>query len=193
MNVTYTREFAPTVNDAACVATEAGLALGSHQLHLFRGLHAVAMANVALAPETDALLSALQEERLRVSFSTAQPLIDPRALPATLDKLLQDMVNLPQKIDEVLTLAADGRLRVKLHLPYDDTARRFNFLAGLGFGAVLGVGLAMLATPQKKVRLRRRGRATRGLHGDVELRREGAERHLPFAPRRRQHGDGAPG
>ncbi|HEX6068714.1 MAG TPA: hypothetical protein VFZ18_02795 [Longimicrobiaceae bacterium] len=42
---------------------------------------------------------------------------------------------------------------------YDDTARRFNFLAGLGFGAVLGVGLAMLATPQKKVRLRRRGRS----------------------------------
>jgi gas vesicle protein len=42
---------------------------------------------------------------------------------------------------------------------YDDTVRRFNFLAGLGFGAVLGVGLAMLAAPQKKVRRRRRLRA----------------------------------
>lgn len=39
---------------------------------------------------------------------------------------------------------------------YDDTTRRFNFLAGLGFGAALGVGLGMLAIPQKKVRGRRR-------------------------------------
>jgi hypothetical protein len=43
---------------------------------------------------------------------------------------------------------------------YDDTTRRFNFLAGLGFGAVLGVGLAMLAAPQKKVRLRRPRKAS---------------------------------
>jgi gas vesicle protein len=34
---------------------------------------------------------------------------------------------------------------------YDDAARRYNFLAGLGIGAVLGVGLALLALPQKKV------------------------------------------
>jgi ubiquinone biosynthesis protein len=106
------------------VATGVGLALDAHQLRLYRGLHALAVATAALAPDTDALLSALQEERLRVSFSTAQPLIDPRALPATLDRLLQDMVNLPQKLDEVLTLAADGRLRVKLHLPHDEAARR---------------------------------------------------------------------
>jgi hypothetical protein len=106
------------------VATGAGLVLDAHQLRLYRGLHALAVATAALGPDTDALLSALQEERLRVSFSTAQPLIDPRALPATLDRLLQDMVNLPQKLDEVLTLAADGRLRVKLHLPHDEAARR---------------------------------------------------------------------
>ncbi len=106
------------------VAAEAGLALDAHQLHMYRGLHALAGATAVLAPDTDALLSALQEDRLRVGFGYAQPLIDPRALPATLDKLLQDMVNLPQKLDEVLSLAADGRLRVKLHLPHDDAARR---------------------------------------------------------------------
>lgn len=106
------------------MAAEAGLALDAHQLHVYRGVHALAVATAALAPDTDALLAALQEERLRIGFSTAQPLIDPRALPATLDKLLRDMVNLPQKLDEVLTMAADGRLRVKLHLPHDDEARR---------------------------------------------------------------------
>jgi hypothetical protein len=45
---------------------------------------------------------------------------------------------------------------------YDDTARRFNFLAGLGLGAVLGAGLAMLVGPRKtfrRVRRRTRGRS----------------------------------
>ena len=37
---------------------------------------------------------------------------------------------------------------------YADAARRFNFLAGLGIGAILGAGLAMLAAPQKRVRFR---------------------------------------
>lgn len=106
------------------VAAEAGLALDGHQLHVYRGLHALAQATAALEPDTDALLAALQEERLRVGFGAAQPLIDPRAIPATLDRLLQDMVKLPQKLDEVLTLAAGGHLRVKLHLPHDDAARR---------------------------------------------------------------------
>jgi predicted unusual protein kinase regulating ubiquinone biosynthesis (AarF/ABC1/UbiB family) len=106
------------------VTRQAGLELPGHQVHMYRGIQAVSVMTAAMAPDTDALMAALQEERLRVGFGTAQPLIDPRALPATLDKLLQDMVNLPQKLDEVLTLAADGRLRVKLHVPHDEHARR---------------------------------------------------------------------
>lgn len=107
------------------VTRQAGLELHGHQLHICRGIQTLSVMTAAMAPATDALLAALQDERLRVGFGAAQPLIDPRALPATLDKLLQDMVNLPQKLDEVLTLAADGRLRVKLHVPHhDEHARR---------------------------------------------------------------------
>lgn len=47
-------------------------------------------------------------------------------------------------------------------MQYDDAARRYNFLAGLGIGAALGVGLAMLALPQKKVLRRRMERVRRG-------------------------------
>ena len=47
---------------------------------------------------------------------------------------------------------------------YADAARRFNFLAGLGIGAILGAGLAMLAAPQKRVRFRNlAGHAEAGL------------------------------
>ena len=55
---------------------------------------------------------------------------------------------------------------------YDDEARRFNFVSGLLLGSVLGVGLALLVSPQKRVRKpqhlrgaysRVRGGAGRGL------------------------------
>lgn len=35
---------------------------------------------------------------------------------------------------------------------YDDETRRFNFLSGLLFGAVLGAGLGLIAAPQDRVR-----------------------------------------
>lgn len=42
---------------------------------------------------------------------------------------------------------------------YDDEARRFNFLSGLVFGAMLGTGLALLLVPEKGTRRRSRRRA----------------------------------
>ena len=56
---------------------------------------------------------------------------------------------------------------------YADAARRFNFLAGLGIGAILGAGLAMLAAPQKRVRFRNlAGHAEAGLaRGKAVVRR----------------------
>ena len=53
---------------------------------------------------------------------------------------------------------------------YDDESRRFNFLSGLIFGSVLGAGLALLAAPQKRVRLpgrkRRSSRLRKQISGD---------------------------
>ncbi|HEX4567238.1 MAG TPA: hypothetical protein VH138_11440, partial [Vicinamibacterales bacterium] len=56
---------------------------------------------------------------------------DPKAMGARLDTALREMVTLPQKLDDVLTLAAEGRLRVKLHVPEgaeNRTARRQTIL-----------------------------------------------------------------
>lgn len=61
-------------------------------------------------------------------------------------------------------------------MQYEDSARQYNFLVGLGIGAVLGVGLAMLALPQKKVLLRRARASRRGLgkgFGTPRLARRG--------------------
>jgi len=51
---------------------------------------------------------------------------------------------------------------------YDDETRRFNFLSGLLFGAVLGAGIALLANPQdalpsRRTRAHLKRRATRRL------------------------------
>jgi ubiquinone biosynthesis protein len=99
------------------VAREAGWRLTPHQLHVYRGLMGVAGITQALVPDEDVLLSALQEVRLRRGLSEAATALDPGAIGARLDGALREMITLPQRLDEVLTLASEGRLRVKLQVP----------------------------------------------------------------------------
>lgn len=99
------------------VARDAGWILAPHRLHLYKGLEAVAQIANELAPGTDALLAALENERLRVGLAHAGELIDPRNMTAMLDRAFQQMIDLPQKLDDVLTTAAEGRLRMKLQVP----------------------------------------------------------------------------
>jgi ubiquinone biosynthesis protein len=102
---------------------QAGWPLKPHQLHVYRGVYATAVTSAQLAPEADVLLSALQDERLRFGLAEARQMIDPRTIGATFDRALQEFVNLPQKLDNVLTLASEGRLRVRLHVPDSDSSR----------------------------------------------------------------------
>ncbi|HEX6464955.1 MAG TPA: AarF/UbiB family protein, partial [Vicinamibacterales bacterium] len=96
------------------VAREAGWRVTPHQLHAYRGLLQIAAIVQTLVPDEDILLSVLQEVRLRRGISDAATVFDPGAMGARLDTALREMVTLPQRLDQVLTLAAEGRLRVKL-------------------------------------------------------------------------------
>jgi uncharacterized membrane protein len=70
---------------------------------------------------------------------------DPRAFPFGLDKMLQNLVFMPQMLDEVLTLAASGRLRVKLHVPDAEEGRRVrNNTVALVASLVALVGVALV-------------------------------------------------
>jgi predicted unusual protein kinase regulating ubiquinone biosynthesis (AarF/ABC1/UbiB family) len=126
------------------VTREAGWSIRPHQLHLYRGIHIVAAATTRLAPAQDTLLAALRDERTRRGVTASQQAFDPRGLPFALNRLLQDFVNVPQKLDEVLTLAASGRLRVKLHVPDAEETRRVrNRTVSLIASLVTLVGVAL--------------------------------------------------
>jgi predicted unusual protein kinase regulating ubiquinone biosynthesis (AarF/ABC1/UbiB family) len=125
------------------VTREAGWDMRPHPLHLYRGIQAVSAATTRLAPDRDVLLAALRGERSRLGLGAATDVPDPRALPVALNKLLQELVHVPQKLDEVLTLAASGRLRVKLHVPDAEESRRVrNRTVSLVASLVMLVGVA---------------------------------------------------
>jgi len=105
------------------MAALAGWPLTPHHLHVYRGIYAVTTLAMQLAPDDDSLSAALQEERVNIGISEARHMVEPASIGATLDRLLQEMVHLPQKLDEVLTLAAEGRLRVRLNVPDGDDAQ----------------------------------------------------------------------
>ena len=98
------------------VAREAGWAVSPHHQHLYQGLHAVAQIAHRLAPDADALLGALEGERMRIGLAQAGHLLDPRHVRAALERAIQELVDLPQKLDDVLTMASEGRLRMKLQV-----------------------------------------------------------------------------
>ena len=62
-----------------------------------------------------------------------------------LGTLMRDMAQLPQKLDDILSMAAEGRLRVKLHVPDAGESRRArNRTVALVASLVAQVGVAFL-------------------------------------------------
>jgi ubiquinone biosynthesis protein len=105
-------------------AQTVGWAVPVHHQHVYRGLYAADRIANRLAPDRDTMLAALENERLRIGLEQAGRAIDPRLAAATLDRAIQELADLPQKLDDVLTLAAQGRLRMRVQVPEaDDTER----------------------------------------------------------------------
>ncbi|HKI03140.1 MAG TPA: AarF/UbiB family protein [Thermoanaerobaculia bacterium] len=81
-----------------------------HLVAFYRGLASLAAAVRTLAPEGDALLDALQEVRVLASLSQVREAMSPE-WGGQMARYAVLMSELPRKMDELLTLAAEGGVR----------------------------------------------------------------------------------
>lgn len=89
----------------------------------YRGLFMVAGLAHRLSPERDVLMDALQDVRLTAGMERLRAMISPDQLGDQLSRYALLAVDFPQRLDEVLTLAAEGDAGVRLKMP-ETTGRR---------------------------------------------------------------------
>jgi hypothetical protein len=104
------------------VAADAGWMVSAHHQHMYRGLRSLSRITGPIASDVDPLLRSLEDERMRIGMGQVGHAIDPRNLEDAFDRAVLELVALPQRLDEVLTRAADGRLRTKLQVPESSDA-----------------------------------------------------------------------
>lgn len=98
-------------------AAECGYVPRPHMPSFFRGLFAITSAAQQLSPETDPLLEGLQDARLQASIAQVRGMMNFNQLGDQFDRYAAAMVGMPQRLDEMLTLASEGNARVKLRMP----------------------------------------------------------------------------
>ena len=98
-------------------ATDCGYVAQLHLASFYRGLFAVTRAAQQLSPETDPLLEGLQEARLLESVARMREMLSLQRLGDHADRYAALLMGMPQRLDQALTLASEGTVRVKLHVP----------------------------------------------------------------------------
>lgn len=126
-------------------ARESGYHLTPHLLRAYRGLYRISTWTDRLSRERDPLAAALQDFRLMRGLAQAREMLSVRELTETVEKLVANMVNLPRKLDEVLTLASEGRLKFKLHVPEAEGDRQTRNATALMVALILALmGIALV-------------------------------------------------
>lgn len=97
-------------------ATECGYVPSPRMAGFCRGLFAISRIAQQLSPETDPLLEGLQEARLLESAARVREMLSLQRLGDHVDRYAAMMMAMPQRFDEMLTLAPEGGTRLKLHV-----------------------------------------------------------------------------
>lgn len=111
-----------------------------HLPSFYRGLFAVTRSAQQLLPERDPLQEGLQDARLLASLGQVRELMNMRQLGDHMDKYAALMMEMPQRLDEMLTLASEGGARLKLRVAETDSHQR-----GKNSSAVVAALLLLLA------------------------------------------------
>lgn len=90
-----------------------------HLASFYRGLFNVVSLAQRLSPSHDVLLDSLQDMRVIVELEEVREMMGPERLGDQMNKYAAMMMDLPQKLDETLTLMAEGNARLQLRVPAD--------------------------------------------------------------------------
>ena len=103
-----------------------------HLPSFYRGLFMIASVAQRLAPQRDALRDALQNVRILAGAERLRDMLSTPRLGEQMDSYFGIMMDLPQRLDEALTLGAKGDVRLKLRAATEEIGeRRRNSLAVL--------------------------------------------------------------
>lgn len=125
------------------LASRHGYKPQSHLLHFWRGLFLTSATARQLASYPDPLAAGLDDLRLRIMVGQFRQMMSLGEIGANLDKYTAMMMGFPQKLDEVLTLAAEGGARMRLQVT--DTAARRKQRNSLAIAVALLMILAAVA------------------------------------------------
>jgi ubiquinone biosynthesis protein len=95
-------------------AAECGYVPRPHLPSFYRGLFTIATVARQLSPESDPLLEGLQDARLQESLARVREMLSLRQLGDHSDRYAAMMMGLPGRLDEMLTLASGGAVRLKV-------------------------------------------------------------------------------
>lgn len=124
----------------ARLARSLGYRPGFHLLAFYRGLFSIAAIARRLAPEQDVLREALEDVRLYASLAQMRDVMSFSTWGQQLERYAQLAAQMPQKLDEVLTLAAQGHARSRGSVAAPRTERRRHATS-----AVVALLLALVA------------------------------------------------
>jgi ubiquinone biosynthesis protein len=97
-------------------ATQAGYEAGPHLVGFYRGLYRLAAVARRLAPGRDALREGFEAARLAVGIGDVTRLLDVEQLQQIAGGYAQALLAVPQRLNELIGLLADGRANVRIEL-----------------------------------------------------------------------------
>ena len=132
------------------LAGECGYAPQAHMPDFYRGLCGAVRLAHQLAPGHDALTQAVQELRLIEGLGQMREMMGYRRVGDEANKYMALMFDLPQRLDEALTLAAEGRAHIRLQVPETAERQRSRNSAASASALLLVLGAFVLLSPRLK-------------------------------------------
>lgn len=106
------------------LASEHGYAPRAHLVPFYRGLFAVAALAQRVSPDTDALLEALRDVRLMSGLAQLREMVGLEEMGGRFEQYASLMTEMPQRLDEALTLASGGGARMRVRVGETESERR---------------------------------------------------------------------